>query len=654
MMFPLDGIRLAAAKLRTRPVRTGIVITIVALLFAGIATVAFVVTGISQSLKGFSQEGLSNRFIVQARPIMVSNMFGMDGDKEFTDLLRSETVRITNEKKVAAKRLGITYDPTIDATLPTMPGGPKGGEQYYVNAMSSFANAAIAEKLRAVQHVDYKDFAAVAKRAGAKQTYKSTYYSMYDGPNTNLLNSYIQPITDGKEAVKSSSGSGFSNPSGFDTLTTLGWATFDSELLLPFVLSGQNLAVGKDGSIPVIAPMSVAEEVLSMTPLTATSSSSQRLERLVAVRKDIAGKTAQLCYRNTASAELMQLAHDQAREIAANKGKRGYQPPALQYTVPTEACGAVVIAKDTRSAEEKQQAANELTFKKQFESYQDPAQSIVTTRIVGLVPDQSYEFGFSVRSLATSVLQSSLGVGWFSPVSAIGPDSIAANFVTAYDTALPTARAYYAEFGTLAEARSFVKAQTCSAGANSMMPPGQDSSRVNTCYAAGKYFDMKPFGSNAAAVEDLRQSVWKVMKYVTIVVVVLATLVLMGIVGKIIADSRRETAVFRALGATRNDIRQVYLTYTVFLGVGITLIALCFGAIISLWLSSKYSQDISTAAVLAYNAADVSRKFALFGLDGLLVIGLAGIIIASALFSALLPLATNLGRNPIRDMRDEN
>jgi hypothetical protein len=57
---------------------------------------------------------------------------------------------------------------------------------------------------------------------------------------------------------------------------------------------------------------------------------------------------------------------------------------------------------------------------------------------------------------------------------------------------------------------------------------------------------------------------------------------------------------------------------------------------------------------LAYNAADVSRKFALFGLDGLLVIGLAGIIIASALFSALLPLATNLGRNPIRDMRDEN
>lgn len=651
-MFPVDGIRLAAAKLRTRPVRTGIVITIVALLFTGIATVAFMISGIAQSLKGFSNEGLSSRFIIQARPIVAGNLWSSSDDKEFMDRLRTETVRLTSEKKAAAKRLGITYDPAVDPNLPTMQGGPKGSEEYYVNGMSPVANALFAEKMRTVQHIDYNDFVATATQAGAKKIYKSTYYSVFEGPSMRLVNSYIQPIKDGKETQKDTTGG--HGPTGFDTLTSNGWSAFDSDLLLPFVLPGQNLALGRDNSVPVIAPMSVAEEILGMTPLNSTATSSQRLERLVTVRKAIAGKTAQLCYRNASSAELMQIARDQVREMAANKGKRDFQPPALQYAVPAEACGAVAITKDTRSAEEKKQAANELAFKKQYEAYPDPVQSIVPVRIVGLVPDQNYEFGFSVRSLASSILQSSLGSGWFSPVNVIKPDSSIANFVTAYDKALPTERAYYAEFATLAEARSFVKNKTCSVESNGMMPPGQDAGRAQKCYAAGKYFDMKPFGSNAAAIEDLRQSVWKVMKYVTLVVVVLATLVLMGIVGKIIADSRRETAVFRALGATRNDIRQVYLTYTIYLGIGITLIALCFGAIISLWLSGKYSQDISTSAVLAYNAADVNRKFVLFGVDGQLMVAIAAIIVASALFSALLPLATNLGRNPIRDMRDEN
>lgn len=476
MMFPLDGVRLAGAKLRTRPVRTGIVITIVALLFAGIATVAFVVSGISQSLKGFSQEGLSNRFIVQGHPIVTGSLWNMGEDSDFMGLLRGETVRITNEKKAAAKRLGITYDSATDFNLPTMQGGPKGNEQYYVNARSPVATVAYAEKLRAIPHISYSDFAEAAKRSGAKQTYKSTYYSMETGPSMNLLNSYVQPIKEGKEVVKNDSG-GFGQ-TGFDVLTTAGWSSFDSELLLPFVLSGQNLAVGKDGSIPVIAPMSVAEEVLGMTPLAASASSNQRLERLISVRKAIAGKPASLCYRNASSAALMQLAREQTREIAANKGKRDYLPPSLQYAIPSVPCGPVLATKDTRSSEEKKQAANELAFQRQFDSEADPVQSIVQLRVVGLIPDQNTDFGLNVKALAASVLRSSLGNGWFSPISAIKPDSTVSKFVTPYDMALPSERAYYAEFSTLAEARSFIKEQTCSVEANSMMPPGKDNSRA--------------------------------------------------------------------------------------------------------------------------------------------------------------------------------
>ena len=654
MMYLRDATRLAAAKLRVRPIRTGIVVCIVALLFAGISLIAFVFAGMVSSLRNFSNEGLSNRYIVQARPIVdTSYMFS---NADLKEQMRVKTVSLTAEKKAAAKRLGLTYDPDTDSTLPTIRGGPGGPDDFIVNGGSSVARTAIWEYYNQLQHVSYDDFKQLAEKASAKNVYKSTYYDMMSGGMyaSSGAQIYLQPIKDGKEvyadAQKQNSMMG---PTGFDTLTTSGWSYFDEDLLRPFVLPGQSLAVGRDGSIPVIAPMSVAEAVLGRDKLPSTASAKERLDYIVKLRSDIAGKTARLCYRNPASSQLVQLARDQAREIAANKGKRDYSPPSLQYAVPTEPCGEVTVAKDTRTVEEKQQADNDITFKKTYEDYEDSQQSVAIVRIVGMVPDMNFEYGMSVRAIAAAALQSSLGSGWYSPSKAVQPDSIVSKVSPSFEKSTPTGRAYYAEFQTLDAAREFVRTTTCNAKPDMFQSPDVADSRVVKCAALGKYFDISPFGSNASAIEDLRQNTWKVMKYVTSVIMALTSLVLMGIVGKIVADSRRETAVFRALGATRSDIGYIYIIYTIFLSLGITFVALLLGALGAAWLSHRYTGDISTAAVLAYNATDVTKKFVLFGIDGVLILGIVAIIMASALMSALLPLLTNIRRNPIRDMRDE-
>lgn len=654
-MRPLDGIKLASAKLRAHKVRTGIITAIVALLFACIMFVLTILAGVSVSMKEFGREGLGSRYIVSATPIIDRNITYNTSNQAVTDTLVAQTAALKKEKAAEAKRLGIQYDAANDQNLPMQEVMMGSGSEKtkMINPSSPIAQKAINAYVSTLPHVSYGDFTNLAKAAHAMHTYKSSGGS--SAPQYTATMSSVTAIVDGKEATQTGSQNGA--PTGVSQLAQSGWAYFDSELLQPFVLSGQNLAVGKDGSIPVIAPISAAEQFLKLTAPSATATSKQQLDHLAQVRTAIAGKTAQLCYRSASSAELMSSAKTQTDEIARNKNNKNYVLPSLQYNLPSEACGEVTIKKDTRSADEKKAATNELSFKRQFENYEDPVQGIVTVRIVGLVPDMTYATGFSVKDILKNMLQSGLGQGWFAPVGAVQPGTLASRVTPVWSDTTPLSQTYYAEFSNYEAARDFTKNNACNVQLSAQdwasYGPNQQDPRVKKCYAAGKYFDISPFGNNASAIEDLRHGVWKVMRYAAPAILFVAALVLMGVVGKIIADSRRETAVFRALGATRSSIAQIYLTYSIFIALFITALAIVLGMVGAAAISQKFSPSLSVTAVLAYNAADIHKKFLLFGIDPLYILVILGLIIVAALLSTLLPLLTNIRRNPIRDMRDE-
>ena len=128
---------------------------------------------------------------------------------------------------------------------------------------------------------------------------------------------------------------------------------------------------------------------------------------------------------------------------------------------------------------------------------------------------------------------------------------------------------------------------------------------------------------------------------------------MMGTVGKIIADSRRETAVFRAIGAKRLDIAQIYLTYTMFIAFLISVVSIALGWAVALYVQSRYGETATVEAIVSFNSQDLNREFMLVGLNAREIIMLIGVIFAGSMLSAVLPLLTNLRRNPIRDMRDE-
>ena len=299
--------------------------------------------------------------------------------------------------------------------------------------------------------------------------------------------------------------------------------------------------------------------------------------------------------------------------------------------------------------------SKELAFKRDFENYQNPVQQVLTVRMVGIVPDQDMGYSFSMSSIINSVLRSSLGAGWFSPIGAIAEDSVATHIRPSYAKTAPSGRAYYAEFSSLAEARAFAKKNQCSVDKmQAYMSPTGVGDRLKKCQEAGKYYDISPFGNNASAIEDMRQNIWKGLKVVVPVILIIVSLVLMGVVGKIIADSRRETAVFRALGASRGVIDQIYFTYSVYLAGVISALAFLIGTVLALLFNARFTDQASVTAVIAYNASDVHRQFTFFGLEWQYLAAIVGLVLVATLFSTALPLMTNVRRNPIRDMRDEN
>ena len=138
-----------------------------------------------------------------------------------------------------------------------------------------------------------------------------------------------------------------------------------------------------------------------------------------------------------------------------------------------------------------------------------------------------------------------------------------------------------------------------------------------------------------------------------IIIGCIAALIMMGVIGRVIADGRRETAVFRAIGATRNDMRLVYTMYTALFSLIIVVVSVVIGLGLAVWLDAMYAANISTQMHLAFISAPLDETFRLLGFWPELLLVASGLVILSGLVSMLLPLARNLARNPIKDMRDE-
>jgi len=657
MMRLTDAMMLAYTKLRTRKIRLFFALLTASLLFSVLVAGSLIVSGALTSLESFSKEGFSNRYIV-------AGMYQTSTNNDSV-LLKPELIARAEQlekadiaaKKAAAKKLNIPYD---DAAIPSDSRAVfndfKGDKS--INTASKFGLQAIEEAQSADPNKSTLE--KFKKQVGAA----NHFYTGVTRAPFRIDSPALTLIKDGEEKRNTDGsmgaggfGMGGGSSAGLKTVTSE-WSLLDKELLQPFVLKGQTLDVGSDGSLPIVTTYTAAQEVLKLPKLSADASAKDKKARLEQVRSQIAGKTFQVCYRNATSSADLQNAIQQQDDLKRNTGKAGYEKPRLVYAPSSTPCGAPVIVSDTRSSEEKTYQQRQDQFDRQFGKV-DAASQLVTFRIVGVTQDSPFSSGssgggmFNASEAVSMLTISTLGVRWVSPLS-VEAQSVPAQDVFKRLSANIfgfSQEGYFAEYSDAPTARTVLSTKTCRSPYGD--PAAEGASKVPICSANGSSFMLQPFGSASLAIDEFKHGFRTAQLWAALVIAVFASIILIGVIGRIIADARKETAVFRATGATRLMIAQIYLVYTLYLVVLIVLVSLALGFGAALALNSAHSANAGINMALLFNVEDLSKPFLFYHLE-LYDLGLiAAAVLVAAIVGASVPIAGNIQRNPIRDMRDE-
>ena len=634
-----DALVLAGTKLRARKVRTIFTILIAGLLFGLVAAIVFVSDGALQSTERMMRGSMTGRYIVSGTPMLFDASVGdISTDTQLIERALVEHKQLVADKKAEAKRLGIEYDQARDPSpVETVDG------QRHLAYGNAIADRLMAEKNFAPK---FEVFEALTKGYDPVSVYKTL--------TPKPKNGTLREMRDGKEKLDEETSQKLAVGQVPNAST---WPDdIADQAIVPRTLVSNHIIPNynwkpEGGRIPVVVSQKRAAAMTNFAAPKSDAPASQRLNYANELRTRAVGKTFEVCYRNSVSSDQVNEAIRVAKEVERNKNDKNYQKPSLQYGLPDAAsCGAATILRDVRTAEEKQYADKERQLERKFGGVVDPVQQKLTYEVVGVSPngwaDTDMSFGLSVQDVVAGLfMTNSFRVAIPQELYESMPNKMEYSEALSLesngrDAMMDFSAGSFAEFATAEDARAFIKEQNC------------EMSLTTGCKSKEKPFMLSAFGSNSIALDDAKHGVTVALLWICGVVTALAAVIAGLTIGRTIADGRRETAVFRAIGFKRFDISQVYSTYTVLLSLLVLLFALMVGAGLSLLVHNGLWLETTLQAQLALGLTDTTQQFIYIGVSERLVI-VCGAVLVAGLLGMLLPLARNVRRNPIRDMRDE-
>ena len=634
MLRILDASKLALTKLRTRKIRLAATIIVAGLLFGIVVFGLTVLRAGMASVERFSRDTMSTRYLLaySNHNENQSELF-YNTPQDAKDRILALHKQHIADKKAAAKALGVEYDEKSEEEPITKINQDDSGSLNRNSwAVKTFLKQYTAEK----NPLKPERIDAAAKRFGSSVAYRIQDVGGRDG-SLDVMIGGREDFQRDKEAVPEQLNE-FVSAAGYQTI-------LDESLLNYYFLPHRVHAANNE--IPVFISYNDAAALLGKKSLPTTASPQQHIERIRELRNEASNITIQVCYRNNASAHLIQQALDQQR-TAANKTKNESDAkPSIEYALPAaDSCGGAIVKKDNRSANEKMADEKLQKFNQQFSTENiTPQQAKLTYRVVGLLPDTAY--GDDLKSNLAGALNANMPSRWIIPkqtFEAGAAKTYVPNILTTerreLSGGLSDTTIY--EFSDAEHARAFYHASMCN-----NQPKNKD-----LCVDGVSNFT-QPFGSNSLVIEELQQQLTPILWYSLLGVIGVAAFILMLTISRTVADSRKESAIFRALGATRLDIAQIYVMYTLLLAGLIALFAIVAGLIGAGVIDVLYSADFSTAAHYIIMPRDLNTTFQLFTFDPLIIALAAVSIVAAALIGSILPLVRNTRRNPMKDMRDE-
>ena len=638
-----DAIILAHTKLRTHKIRTGITIGVAGILFGLILGAIFVVQGVFDSLERFGKEGLGDRAIVTLTKM--SKMYPVYEhleDQQFVAEVEALHKAFVDNKAAIAKKYSVPYDSESEDPSPVQI--DKKTKKKSIDGhdmMNTFVmQAAQARQNKVAKPFDVHEYLAPYKTA--KILPNNAKLSGLDGASFLYMKDGKEFSTDDQRKIQMLHMGGEDNP----TLMIINQSIADA------FMGKQSRFDPNKGELPVIVPFKDAEKLLKLKPLKGEASTQQKYDRLKEVRSRMSEMTASFCYRNETSQQLLAQAKSQRDEAKRKADDPNYRAPSLQYTLPADdSCGPVVATKDTRTPLEKRFMENRLAYEKELQVYTgEPEQYKVNLRVVGVSGDTPEGMAsFDAAGMVQSLLGSWLGYGqqWAIPSEMLRqvPESSLPSFVQAAmkSDSVKTKNSildnedYLVEFGDVGEARALLKRDGLLSA---------DAAIGNSTFAL-------PFGSGMLVVEDLKEYFATGVFWALLIVGGVAIIILGSIIGRAVSEGRRESAIFRAIGARRADIGAIYGVYAFLLSLRVAIFAALLGVILALGVELWLSETATLGARYSYAATDTTAGFHFFSPFSVYVPIVLAAILAFGMIASIVPVILSARRNPIKDMRDD-
>lgn len=642
------SLKLAFTKLHSKRGMLAASIIVSSLLFAVLIAGIVIFTGAEKSATDFVKKANNGKYLVEVSPVIPSSVYSYDSPIPISEIHRIKALEKEYYSNLQAKykSLGLTYDKTTEVSTFTpaayMPLTLPEEQRVFTNYLSPVIDwdrtLKMEEYLKTAKN-KLDDLKIIGKKYNASGYYTTKLMTGINAiPNLMMVQNGKENFGDMEMKTGGSSSYGYSTNAihngsySFDDVSLL------QRYLLPETERGEVKGIPVIVSAQESAILFGKEMSIEKEPTDIKAKSTWLKE----VQSKMNGYTYQACYRNSAElAKLTKVQRDYA-EITNNKDNTDYIKPSLIYNFPDKPCGDVTVQSDTRTVAEKQAEANLIETQKKLGEYEAPKRALLTFQIVGIFNAKPYStYNDGIQNYLRNLLSvDNLTWSGIIPKQQYDklPESLKFDTLVSVEavTRLDNFPPHVLEFTTVDEARAFMQQETC---------PSEN-------YNCKKLFTSNTYGSNYLILDEIGKVFQKIMSYALPIVLGLAAIIIWFTMVRVMADNRKETAVYRAMGAKRRDIVAIYLLYSGIIAMFIAAFALAAGILASYIINVIYGQTLTDVAVASFGVID-NTKFSLFNLSSPLLWLVVLSIFAVSLIAIIQPLIRNVMRSPIDDMRNE-
>lgn len=642
------AIKLARTKLK---VKRGILITsvvVASLLFSALLVMVMIFTGAEEGAREFVRQSGNNRYLVAVQPYIPPEKINVKTELSLTEIqaLRSFEKQYYEELKAKYEVVGLKYDPKLEISALEKvayadESVPDEG-RFQVNWASPVISMYQKQK-----KLDYAKTATNKyddlKKLGER--YRATGYYRLNQPTALPTLPGLRLIQNGKEdfSVKEPKRELWAFGNYVKSIYNGDYSFADEQVLSRYLLKNKK---GELKGIPVLVSAQEANELFGATVGLGVEpkEAGEAKKWLKEVQSKLIGQTYQVCYRNIKEQEMLQKIQRDFSDMENHKNDQNYQAPDLLYEYPTEVCGEIMVKKDTRSKAEKIQAREAEELQKKLGTYIAPQHRLLSFQIVG------------VRNVQPQEQQQKTIKGYIRNLLAPQDNLVNAEIPRQLYDGLPEVL----KFDDIIESDKEDKALADEFAMRILeFTEIEDAKGIleETCdflqFDCDKDFKAVPYGSNYLLIDEIGEMFSQVARVAFPIVAVLATIMVWLTISRMMLESRKEVAVYRAMGAKRVDIAVIYLVYLLFVIFFITILSLGLSIIVAFLINYFYGAMLTDVAVVAFSIIDEAPTINLFNLSSPLILLTIGLIIVVGLLASLQPLICNVKRNPIDDLRDE-